>query len=166
MTNYKYFTFEQSKFKKDFVVRNQKSRQKTTSPVELDFYKFLNNSNFGIDCRNNIDYCSFEPIYDEISEIGYIKQFDSIFYNEKYRDFSDINLVKEELNEKYNQLILTLDKNDPIYEVRKYSLERRREVDLDSINSMSVHRKKIGKKKLFMKLKKKLKIPQNQKQQK
>ena len=148
------------------MVRNQKSRQKTTSPVELDFYKFLNNSNFGIDCRNNIDYCSFEPIYDEISEIGYIKQFDSIFYNEKYRDFSDINLVKEELNEKYNQLILTLDKNDPIYEVRKYSLERRREVDLDSINSMSVHRKKIGKKKLFMKLKKKLKIPQNQKQQK
>lgn len=74
--------------------------------------------------------------------------------------------MKEELNEKYNQLILTLDKNDPIYEVRKYSLERRREVDLDSINSMSVHRKKIGKKKLFMKLKKKLKIPQNQKQQK
>ena len=35
-----------------------------------------------------------------------IKQFDSIFDNEKYRDFSDINLMKEEVNEKYNQLIL------------------------------------------------------------
>ena len=58
--------------------------------------------------------------------------------------------MKEELNEKYNQLILALDKNDPRYEVRKYSLERRRDVDLDSINSMSAHRKKTGKKKDFL----------------
>ena len=58
--------------------------------------------------------------------------------------------MKEEVNEKYNQLILALDKNDPTYEARKYSLESRRDVDLDSINSMSVHRKKLGKKELFM----------------
>ena len=48
----------------------QKSRQKATSPVGRDFYKLLNNNNFGIDCRNNIDNCHFEPIYDEISEIA------------------------------------------------------------------------------------------------
>ena len=52
---------------------NQKSRQKATSPVERDFYKLLNNVNFGIDCRNNIDNCTLEPIYDEISEIAYMK---------------------------------------------------------------------------------------------
>ena len=34
---------------------NRKARQKATSPVECDLYKLLNNSNFGIDCRNNID---------------------------------------------------------------------------------------------------------------
>ena len=95
-----HFTFEQSKFKNDFVVMNQKSRQKTTSPVERDFYKLLNNGNFGIDCRNNIDNCRFEPVYDEISEIACIKQFDSIFDNENYRDFFNINLMKEEVNEK------------------------------------------------------------------
>ena len=50
---YEHFTFEQTKFKKDLVVMNQKSRQKATSSVEKDFYKLLNNSNFGIDCRNN-----------------------------------------------------------------------------------------------------------------
>ena len=55
---YQHFTFEQSKFKKDFVVMNQKSRQKATSSGEKDFYKLWNNSNFGIDCRNNIDNCS------------------------------------------------------------------------------------------------------------
>ena len=33
----------------------QKARQTATSSVEKDFYKLLNNRNFGIDCRNNID---------------------------------------------------------------------------------------------------------------
>ena len=47
---------------KDFVVMNQKTRQKATSSVEHDFYKLLNNSNFGIDCRNNIGNCVLEPL--------------------------------------------------------------------------------------------------------
>ena len=58
---------------------NQKARQKATSSVERDFYKLLNNANFGIDYRNNIDNCSFEPMYDKISEIACIKRFVSIF---------------------------------------------------------------------------------------
>ena len=37
---YQHFTFEQTKVKKDFVIMNQKSKQKATSPVERDFYKF------------------------------------------------------------------------------------------------------------------------------
>ena len=63
---------------------NQKSRQNATSSVERDFYKLLNNANFGIDFRNNINNCYFELIYDEISEISYLKKLDSIFDNEKY----------------------------------------------------------------------------------
>ena len=70
---YQHFTFEQSKFKQYFVVMNQKARQNATSPIERDFYKLLNNANFGIDCRNDIKNCSFEPIYDKINEIAYIK---------------------------------------------------------------------------------------------
>ena len=58
---------------------NQKAGQKATSSVERDFYKLLNNANFGIDYRNNIDNCSFEPMYDKISEIAYIKRFVCIF---------------------------------------------------------------------------------------
>ena len=63
---------------------NQKYRQKPTFPIERDFYKLLNNANFGIDCRNNTDNCLFELIYDKIA---YIKKFDSVFDNENYRDF-------------------------------------------------------------------------------
>ena len=124
---------------------NQISRQKATSPVKRDFYKLLNNANFGIDCRNNIDNCHFKPVYDEIGETAYIKKFDSIFDNGKYRDFPDINLMREEVNEKYKQLILAVNKNDPTYKARKYSLEGRRDVHLDSIKSTSAHRKRIGK---------------------
>lgn len=40
---HQHFTFEQSKFIKDFVVMNEKARQKATSSVERDLYKLLNN---------------------------------------------------------------------------------------------------------------------------
>ena len=60
---------------------NQKTRQKVPSAVERDFYKLLNNANFGFDCRNNINNCKPEPIYDEIGEISYIKRFDTVFDN-------------------------------------------------------------------------------------
>ena len=64
---YEHYTFEQPKFKKDFVIMNQKSRQHEPSSVERDFFKLLNNSNFGIDCRNNIDNCILEPLYDDLN---------------------------------------------------------------------------------------------------
>ena len=50
-----HYTFEQAKLKKEF---------------EQDFYKLLNNSNFGYDCRNNADNCFFNPIYNEIKNFS------------------------------------------------------------------------------------------------
>ena len=85
---HQHYTFEQAKFKQDFVLMNQKARQKATSPVEKDFYKLLNKTNFGIDCRNNKDNCKLEPIFDEIGESFYIKKFDTIFgSDDNYRNF-------------------------------------------------------------------------------
>ena len=91
---YVYYTFEQSKFKKDFVVMNRKSRQTATTSVEKDFYKLLNNSNFGIDCRNNIDNCALEPIYDDFSEIAFVKNYTKIFTDDTLRDFFFASYLK------------------------------------------------------------------------
>ena len=113
---------------------NQKAKQKATSPLERNIYKLLNNANFCIYCRNNIVNCSFDPIYDKISEIAYIKKFDSIFDNENCRDFSDINLMTQETNEKHDRLILDLDKTDPTYEATKYSLQSRKKKRLRFYN--------------------------------
>ena len=81
---YEHFTFAQSKFKKDFVVMNQKARQTVTSSVEKGFHKLLNNSNVGIDCRNNIDNCYLEPLYNDFPEISCIKKFTTIFNDETF----------------------------------------------------------------------------------
>ena len=59
---YSHFTFEQSRFKKYFISMNQKSQQKMKT-IEKDFYKVLNNANFGYDCRNNLDNCKFLSIF-------------------------------------------------------------------------------------------------------
>ena len=81
---YEHYTFEQSMFKKDSLIMNQKSRQAATSSVEKDCYKLLNNSYFGIDCRNNIDNCFLEPIYEDFSEISYIKNYTTIFSDKTF----------------------------------------------------------------------------------
>ena len=64
-----HLTFEQKRFKKKFILMNQKSRQESKNYIEKDFYKSMNNSNFGYDCRNNLDNCKVVPIFDEFKEI-------------------------------------------------------------------------------------------------
>ena len=54
-----HLTLEQKSFKKDFILMNQKSREESKNNIEKDFYKLMNNSNFGYDCRNNLDNCKF-----------------------------------------------------------------------------------------------------------
>ena len=56
-----HYTFEQKKIKKDFVIMNQVSRQNAKTDVEKDFFKLMNNANFGYDCRSNADNCYFSP---------------------------------------------------------------------------------------------------------
>ena len=57
----------------------KKARQKATSSVERGFYKLLNNKNFRIDCRSNIDNGILEPLFGDFSETSYIKKFTTIF---------------------------------------------------------------------------------------
>ena len=54
-----HYTFEQDLFKKDFILMNQRSRQNAKNAIEKNFYKLMNNSNFGYDCRNKIGNGSF-----------------------------------------------------------------------------------------------------------
>ena len=45
-----HLTFDQKPFKRNFILMNQKSRQESKNNAEKDFFKLMNNSNFGSDC--------------------------------------------------------------------------------------------------------------------
>ena len=116
---YEHYTFEQSKFKKGFVIMNQKSRQKAANNVEEKFYKLLNNSNFGIDCRNNIVNCYLEPLYNDFAEISYIKNYTTIFNDDTCRDLFSPCLLGEEANATFDSKLFPLNKEESTYVVRK-----------------------------------------------
>ena len=46
---YSHYTFEQERFKRNFILMNQPSRQNAKDSVEKSFFKLLNNARFGYD---------------------------------------------------------------------------------------------------------------------
>ena len=86
--------FEQSRFKQNFILMNQKSRQLSKNSVQRDFYRLMNNSNFGYDCRNNLDHCKFVPIFDELGESTYINCYHNVF-DQKVSQFVTTDLMKK-----------------------------------------------------------------------
>ena len=120
---------------------NQKSRRAALIKVEKDFYKLLNNRNFGIDCRNNINNCYLEPIYDDIDEVGFISKYTNILSDENYREFFSPDLLIEKINSKFDSKLFALNKNDPTYEARLKYLERQRDENLDAVSSFEKNQK-------------------------
>ena len=70
-----HYTFRQEMFKKDFVVKNQNARKGASSEVDKNFYKLMNNSNFGFDCQNNMDKCALKLLYDGVDEVKYARTY-------------------------------------------------------------------------------------------
>ena len=117
-----HITFEQARFKQKFILMNQKSRQQSKKNVEKDFYKLMNNSDFGYDSRNNLDNCKFVPIFDEYKEITFINRYHNIF-DSKVSQFVTSDLSKAHVEEKYNDKLLKLDKEDRFYEIKLQTIK-------------------------------------------
>ena len=47
----------------------QRKRQKVNTSIEKDFYKLMNNENFGYDCRDNANNAKFQPVIDKVNKI-------------------------------------------------------------------------------------------------
>ena len=117
---YKHYYFDQERFKRDFILMNQKSRQQAAKKIESGFFKLLNNANFGYDCRKSLDNCTFEPINDEIGE----QEIDERFNNEKQK-------IKE---------------SDPFYCAKIRSLDNRRSAENEALERFKEKEKKQHKK--------------------
>ena len=116
------YTFEQSRFKKESVIMNQVSRQNAQTDSEKDFYKLMNNLNFGYDCRNNQDNCFFQPIYNEIEELSYAKCYQNVF-DQQISDFVSTEILECWIEEEFLNKLYALDMQDEFYKARKNSLE-------------------------------------------
>ena len=101
---------------------NQKSRQNSKNNIEKDFYKLINNSNFDYDCRNNLDNCQFFPIFDKFKEITYLKRYYN-YFDPRFSKFVTADLICEEIEEKYNDQIIELNKEDKFYPIKLNSLK-------------------------------------------
>ena len=133
-------TFEQSKFKKEFVIMNQVSRQNAKTDVEKNFYKLTINSNFDYDSQNNADNCFFQPIYEKIEELSYAKRYQNVFDKDIKIVSSDI--LEQQIEEKFLNKFASLNLQDEYYEARKNSLEIKKKKVRFGIFYEKIHVKK------------------------
>ena len=115
----------------------------------------MHNSNFGYDCRNNIDSCSFKPIFDNIKEFAYIQKCSSLFHDAN-KDFFYPVLMMTHIEDEYNRMLMKIDQNDPFADAKRYDIGQKRKSKIDTLEShmLKSKRKKtpktaIKKRKIF-----------------
>ena len=141
-----HLTFEQEPFKRNFIIMNQTSRQKAKDDVTKDFFKLMNNSNFGYDCRNNLDNCKFNPIFDELNEITNVTRYHNIFHKDM-EEFVSPEIIKQNAEEKFNDQIAKLNREDPFYQV-KYDTEKNNYLSQMEAAEQLINKKKKMKRKV------------------
>ena len=138
---YSHFTFEQDTFKKDFVLMNQKSRQQAKNDIEKDFYKLMNNANFGFDCRNDADSLKFDPLIDEINEITYIKKYHNLF-DPKIKKFVSSKILEDHIEKEYNDELFKIKDDDPFKDLRLNQLKNEKLTQLDAVECLKRQERK------------------------
>ena len=124
---------------------NQKSRQESKTNAEKDFYKLMNNSNFGSDCRNNADNVDFVPIFDEISEVFSLQKYYSLI-DPKINKFVSGKLVEEYVENKFTQQFHKLNKDDPFYDIKLASTNQEKKEGLEASKMLDNKKKKMKRK--------------------
>ena len=121
---------------------NQKSRQESKYSIEKDFYKLMNNLNFGYDSQNNLDNCQFVPIFDEYKEVTYVRRYFN-FFDPRVSQFVTGDLIRQEIEEKYNDRLIKLDKEDNFYPTKLNSLNAERYLHRKLLKILIKKREKI-----------------------
>ena len=123
----------------------------------------MNNSNFGYDCRNNLDNCQFIPIFDELKEITYLKRYFN-YFDLKISSFITADLIKQEVEEKYNDLKMNLSKDDKFYEIKLSTLNAEKHETLEAADNFDKRSKRQKKKRtLYHYLEREEKVYRNNK---
>ena len=97
--------------------------------LKKDFFKLMNNANFGYDCRNNLNNTKFQLIIDEISELSYIKRHDNLF-DGKVSNFVNSDILEKQIEHIFQQQIANVKYDDlfrsaPITSINNQGKEER-----------------------------------------
>ena len=120
---------------------NQRPRQNAKNDIKKNFYKLINNANFGFDCRNNANNLKFEPLVDEINELTYIKKYRNLFDN-KISSFVNSEILEKSINQEFEQEIALIKDNDPFKNARIVELENKKQTNIDSLDCLKKKEKK------------------------
>ena len=96
--------------------------------------------------QNNSDNCKFSPIFDELGEITYINRYHNIF-DEKVSDFVTTDLVKQNIEEKFYDKLMKIDKKDQFYNIKLEAIKNERLSSLESAQKIDGNKKKNKKRK-------------------
>ena len=107
------------------------------------FFKLMNNSNFGYDCRNNIDNCKLFPIYDDMKEITFVNRYHYIF-DQKVKKFVTPDSFKQKAEEELNKKFTKLDKEGNFYKIKFQTIQEDRK---SSVKAAENFEKKLNKNK-------------------
>ena len=83
--------------------------------------------------------CQFVPIYNELNEITFIKKLN--FFDPKVSKFVTSDLIAQEIEEKYNNDMIRLSKEDKFFKIRKSAIDTEKAWALDSLKD-SIKKKK------------------------
>ena len=101
----------------------------------------MNNSNFGYDCRNNLDNCKFVPIFDEFKEITNLGRYWN-FFDSRISQFVTTDLIKQDIEEKYIETYIKLDKKDKFYAIKLNTINDQRLSDLEAAEKFEKEKNK------------------------
>ena len=88
---------------------------------------------------------NFFPIFDEFKEITYIGRYWFFFYS-RVSQFVTTDLIKQDIEEKYNDKLMKLDKEDKFYNIKLSTLNADRLTNLEAGETFEKKQKRIKKK--------------------
>ena len=99
-----HYSFEQEPFKKEYILGNQRARQEAVARgngVQANFWKLLNNFNFGFDFRDNSQNKNLHLSYDEDAEIEFLTKYEG---NKSTNHFLSLEARIRNIEEKYKDV--------------------------------------------------------------